>query len=324
MSEIKKIAVLTSGGDAPGMNAAIRSVVRTALGAGLEVVGVDRGYSGLVYRESQKMNRHSVSNIIQRGGTILKTSRCEEFKTTQGRAEAAKFMQDEGIQGLVAIGGDGTFHGAHYLYHEFGIPVVGVPGTIDNDIYGTDYTIGFDTAVNIAVEAIDKIRDTADAHERQFIVEVMGRHSGFIALDVGIASGAEEVLIPETKTDMNQLAKTLFEQRQAGKTSSIIICAEGEEEGNAFTIAHKINRVSGMSFKVVVLGHIQRGGSPSYRDRILASKLGSNAVVALLDGKSDIMVGEVKGKLTYINLEETWKKTKSINKDLLDLLVKLY
>ncbi len=316
---MKKIGVLTSGGDAPGMNAAIRAVVRTALKEGLEVVGIERGYTGLVYDEVRPMNRHSVSNIIQRGGTILKTSRCDEFKTPKGREDAWKVVEQNEIEGLVTIGGDGTFHGAHFFYEEFGLPVIGIPGTIDNDLYGTDYTIGFDTAVNIALDAIDKIRDTADSHERMFIVEVMGRHTGFIALDVGIAGGAEEILIPEIKTDISALADRIYNERKAGKSSTLIICAEGEEEGNAFAIAHKIKRISGMAFKVVVLGHIQRGGAPTYRDRLLAGKLGSEAVFALQNGQKDVMVGESGDKIVFTDLQETWTKSKTVDQKLVNL-----
>ncbi|MGD9898835.1 MAG: 6-phosphofructokinase [Calditrichaceae bacterium] len=316
---MKAIAVLTSGGDAPGMNASIRAVVRTAINNNIKVYGIERGFTGLIYKEYQELTRHSVSNIIQRGGTILKTSRCDEWKTPQGRETGAKFLQKLDIEGIVAIGGDGTFHGAHFFAEEHQIPIVGVPATIDNDIYGTDFTIGFDTAVNIALDAIDKIRDTADSHERMFIIEVMGRNSGFIALEVGIGGGAEEILVPEKKTNITELAERIFEGRKKGKTSSIVVVAEGEEEGNAFTIANRIKRISGMEYRVVVLGHIQRGGSPTSRDRLLGSLLGSQAVLGLLNGKTDAMVGEINSKIVFTPLEDSWTKQKNIDKNLFKL-----
>ncbi len=315
----KAIAVLTSGGDAPGMNASIRAVVRTAISNNIKVYGIERGFTGLIYKEYQELTRHSVSNIIQRGGTILKTSRCDEWKVPKGREAGAKLLQKLDVEGIVAIGGDGTFHGAHSFAEEHQIPIIGVPATIDNDIYGTDYTIGFDTAVNIALDAIDKIRDTADSHERMFIIEVMGRNSGFIALEVGIGGGAEEILVPEEKTNITELAERIFEGRKKGKTSSIIVVAEGEEEGNAFTIANRIKRVSGMEYRVVVLGHIQRGGSPTSRDRLLGSLLGSQAVLGLLNGRTDVMVGETNSKIVFTPLEDSWTKQKNIDKNLFSL-----
>ncbi|MGD9488372.1 MAG: 6-phosphofructokinase [Calditrichaceae bacterium] len=316
---MKAIAVLTSGGDAPGMNASIRAVVRTAISNNIKVYGIERGFTGLIYKEYQELTRHSVSNIIQRGGTILKTSRCDEWKVPKGREAGAKLLQKLDVEGIVAIGGDGTFHGAHSFAEEHQIPIIGVPATIDNDIYGTDYTIGFDTAVNIALDAIDKIRDTADSHERMFIIEVMGRNSGFIALEVGIGGGAEEILVPEEKTNITELAERIFEGRKKGKTSSIIVVAEGEEEGNAFTIANRIKRVSGMEYRVVVLGHIQRGGSPTSRDRLLGSLLGSQAVLGLLNGRTDVMVGETNSKIVFTPLEDSWTKQKNIDKNLFSL-----
>jgi len=243
---MKTIAVLTSGGDAPGMNAAIRAVVRTANSKGVKVFGIERGYSGLIYEEYGELTRQMVSNTIQRGGTILKTSRCSEWNNPQGRTQGAELLRRLDVDGLVVIGGDGSFHGAHYFFEENDIPVIGVPATIDNDIYGTDYTIGCDTAVNIALDAIDKVRDTADSHDMMFVIEVMGRNSGYIALEVGIGGGAEEILIPETKANVEDITQRIFDGRKRGKSSNIIIVAEGAEDGNAYTIANKIKRLSGM------------------------------------------------------------------------------
>jgi len=317
---MKKIGVLTSGGDAPGMNACIRAVVRTALSSEVEVVGIQRGYQGLLEKDFIVMGPRSVSNIIQRGGTILKSSRCEDFKRGDGREKAARILQQEDIGGMVLIGGDGTFHGAKKLSEEWGIKTIGVPGTIDNDLYGTDLTIGFDTAVNTALDALDKIRDTAGSHDRQFIVEVMGRHAGFIALEVGMGCGAEEILIPERKTEIERIAKRIMEGRISGKTSYIIIVAEGDEEGDAFEISHKLRKITGLEYKVCVLGHIQRGGSPTATDRILGTKLGIWAVEFLLNGETGKMVGEVDGKPLLTPFEETWKNKKSIDGKLMDWL----
>ena len=264
-----------------------------------------------------------VSNTIQRGGTILKTSRCSEWNNPQGREKGADLLRRLNVDGLVVIGGDGSFHGAHYFYEENEIPVIGVPATIDNDIYGTDYTIGYDSAVNIALDAIDKIRDTADSHDMMFIVEVMGRHSGYIALEVGIGGGAEEILIPETKANLEDITQRIFDGRRRGKSSNIIVVAEGAEDGNAYTIANKIKRLSGMEYRVVVLGHVQRGGSPTSKDRTLASLLGSQAVFGLIDGKKDVMVGEVNKKIVFTKLKDSWEKKKSIEKKLLELSVLL-
>lgn len=312
---MKKIGVYTSGGDAPGMNACVRAVVRSGLYNGCEVVGVQYGYEGMILGRFVNMTARSVSNIIQHGGTILRTARSELFRTVDGRAKAAVNLVNEGIEGLVAIGGDGTFQGALRLHEEHGIPVVGVPGTIDNDMYGTDYTIGYDTAVNTAMEAIDKIRDTAASHDRLFYVEVMGRDAGFIALDVGISSGSEHIAIPEAQTDIQDLKEEL-EALKKLKSSAIIIVAEGEEEGGAFNLAEKIKDAAGYDYRVCVLGHIQRGGSPTARDRLLASKLGVAAVDALLDGQSNIMVGEIHGRIAFTPLTETCEKKKSIDESL--------
>lgn len=312
---MKKIGVFTSGGDAPGMNACVRAVVRCGIYNGLEVVGVQYGYEGLIKGMFVDMQARSVSNIIQRGGTILRTARSEHFKTKEGRAEAAKNIKAAGIDGLVAIGGDGTFQGATLLIEEHQIPIVGVPGTIDNDLFGTDYTIGYDTAVNTAMEAIDKIRDTAASHDRLFYVEVMGRDSGFIALDVGISSGSEHIAIPETHTNIQELKEALMASK-AHKSSAIIIVAEGEETGGALSLAEKIKDAAGYDYRICVLGHIQRGGSPTARDRLLASRLGVAAVDALLEGQSGVMVGEIHGKIALTPLKDTWTKRKTIDKDL--------
>ena len=317
---MNKIGVLTSGGDAPGMNACIRAVVRTAIYNNIEVVGVQRGYMGLLEKDFVEMGPRSVSNIIQRGGTILKSSRCEDFERGDGREKAAQNLNEANIEGLVVIGGDGTFRGAKKLGDEWEIKVIGVPGTIDNDIYGTDLTIGFDTAVNTALDAVDKIRDTAGSHERQFIIEVMGRDAGFIALEVGMGGGAEEILIPEIKTDLNKIAQRILEGRIKGKTSYIIIVAEGDECGDASEISRKLHRLTGLEYKICVLGHIQRGGAPTATDRILGTKLGIWAVEYLLNGESGKMIGEVGGKSILTPFEETWKKKKSIEEKYTDWL----
>jgi len=316
---MKSIAVLTSGGDAPGMNAAIRAITRTALANNIRVIGIERGYSGLVYGEYMELDRHSVSNIIQRGGTILKSSRCTEWRSPMGREKGARFLEKLGVSGLIGIGGDGTFKGLYHFSEEYDIPVIGIPGTIDNDIYGTDYTIGFDTALNIGIDAIDKIRDTADSHERLFIIEVMGRNSGFIALNVGIGGGAEEIIIPEKHEKLEDIVERLFQGRKKGKSSSIIVIAEGNEPGESFTLANKIKRMSGMESKVVVLGHIQRGGAPTAYDRYLGSFLGSEAVFGLIDGKSHMMIGLVNNKIKFSKFADVWQKKKSIDQRLLRL-----
>ncbi len=316
---MKRIGVLTSGGDAPGMNACLRAVVRRALYDGLEVMGIRRGYAGLIQGEFFPMTMRSVSNIIQRGGTILETARSQEFTTQEGRKMAALKLGEANVEGLIVIGGDGSFRGAHSLFMEWYIPVIGVPATIDNDIYGSDYTIGYDTAVNTALESIDRIRDTAAAHERIFLVEVMGRKAGFIALEVGIGGGAEEIIIPEVKTDLKAICARLKEGKKRGKTSAIVVVAEGDEAGGAFQIAEKIKASIGLDFRVVVLGHIQRGGKPSARDRVLASRLGAAAVRAINQGEKDKMVGVVNGKLVLTPLTDSWEKKKKLDKELYDL-----
>ncbi len=320
MGKIKKIGVLTSGGDAPGMNAAIRAVVRTAIYHDLEVVGIRQGYAGMIKSDFLPLISSSVSDIIQRGGTILKTARCEEFKTVEGRKKAYNNLKSEQIGGLVVIGGDGSFAGARVFNEEYDIPFVGVPGTIDNDIYGTDYTIGYDTALNTVVQAVDKIRDTASAHDRIFFIEVMGAEAGFIALYSGIATGAEAIIIPEVKGESRNLKKILFEGKRRKKASNIIIVAEGDEEGGAITMAEKFSKeFPGVDIRVTVLGHLQRGGSPSAIDRVNASRLGSAAVEALLDDQKSVMVGLQNDEIVLIPFSKAIKLHKDVNRDLLTL-----
>jgi 6-phosphofructokinase 1 len=309
----KKIALLTSGGDAPGMNAAIRSVVRVGVARGLEVVGIRRGYQGLLEENLAPVGPRDVSNVIQRGGTVLKTSRSEEFKTPAGQQKARAILERHGIDGLILIGGDGTFHGGEALGKIWRGQIIGVPGTIDNDVYGTDFTIGYDTAINTAMEAIDKIRDTADSHERIFLVEVMGRHSGFIAQSVGVSGGAEEILVPEEPFDVSEVALRLREGRQRGKTSSIIIVAEGEETGGAVKLAKQLEPLAGYEMRVVILGYLQRGGLPTAADRVLATKLGAYAVDLFLQGATGVMAGEMGGKLVAVPLPDTWNKKKPLD-----------
>lgn len=317
---MKKIGVLTSGGDAPGMNACIRAVVRCGVGHKLEVVGIRRGYCGLLEEDFVKLGNRSVSNIIHRGGTILETARCEEMKTAAGLRKANAMLRRQGIEGLITIGGDGTFRGATALTKAGKAKVIGIPGTIDNDIFGTDYTIGFDTAINTALDAIDKIRDTAGSLQRPFFVEVMGRCRGFIALEVGIAGGAEEILIPEVQTDVEQLSIDIEHSFKRGKRSSIVIVAEGDDAGGAFSIARQVWERLKLEYRICVLGHVQRGGSPTARDRVLASKLGAAAVEALVKGTSGYMVGELKGEIAFTPLRETWEKSKELDSDLLRLI----
>jgi 6-phosphofructokinase 1 len=317
---IKKIALLTSGGDAPGMNAAIRAIVRSAIYYNLKVVGVKNGFSGLINNDFIEMKSHSVSKIISRGGTILKSSRCPEFKTQQGRERAFNNMKAAGIDALIVNGGDGSFRGAHLLYKEFGIPVIGIPCTIDNDIYGTDFTIGFDSAINTVIRAVDNIRDTAESHNILFFVEVMGRHSGFIALNSSIASGAEATLLPEIRTDIDQLCHFMEMERRKNKTSGIVIVAEGDEEGGAAEIAQKVKqRLPNYETRVTTLGHIQRGGSPTCNDRVLASLLGHAAVKGLLEGKTGLMAGQVNQKIVFTPLEEAYTKHDKIDKSWIEI-----
>ena len=313
---MKRIGILTSGGDAPGMNACIRAAVRTALAKDFEIIGIRRGYNGLIGNDLIFMNRKSIANIIHQGGTILETARCPEFMTSEGRAKAIKVLENAGIEDLILIGGDGTFRGGSLLADECNIRIIGVPGTIDNDVYGTDYTIGFDTAINTAVEAIDRIRDTARSHERLFFVEVMGHHTGFIALESAIAVGAEEMLIPEVKTNIDELCFQLENNFRSGKKSAIVVVAEAEQPGDSLRIAREIKKKTKFDSRVCILGHIQRGGSPTARDRVLASRLGTASVNTLADGKSGFMVGDIKGKITLTPLRDTWEKNKRLNTEL--------
>jgi 6-phosphofructokinase 1 len=317
---MKKIGVLTSGGDAPGMNACIRAIVRCGASRGVEVVGIRQGYRGILSENFVKLGRRSVANIIHRGGTILETARCEEMRTEEGIRKANEILQRKGIEGLITIGGDGTFRGAVALSEAGDVKVIGIPGTIDNDVYGTDNTIGFDTAINTALDAIDKIRDTAGSLQRPFFIEVMGRCRGFIALEVGIAGGAEDILIPEVETKIEQLCLDIRRSFKRGKKSSIVIVAEGDEAGGAFSIAQQVWERLRLEYRICVLGHVQRGGSPTARDRVLASKLGAAAVDALLNGKAGYMVGELKGEIALTPLRETWEKVKELDSNLLRLV----
>ncbi len=320
-SKIQKIGVFTSGGDSPGMNAAIRAVVRAALAQSTECVGIFRGYEGMVEGDFQPLNSSSVSNIIQRGGTILKSSRSKQFMTKSGRKQAYDNLKAAGIGGVVAIGGDGTFKGALEFTDEYPeIQFIGLPGTIDNDLFGTDYTIGYDTAVNTVVDCIDKIRDTAASHDRLFFVEVMGRDAGFIALRSGIASGADAILIPEFKTDLDKLVETLKNRYTMKKTSNIVVVAEGDDQGGAFEIVDKVkDRLSEFEIKVTVLGHLQRGGSPSSLDRLISSQMGVAAVEAIVQGKTRLMIGVQCGQTVEVPLEKATKYHNAIKPEWVQL-----
>jgi 6-phosphofructokinase 1 len=320
---LRKIAVLSSGGDAPGMNACIRAIVRTASGRGIETVGIPQGYRGLVQGLEMPLGRREVGNIIQRGGTILGTSRCEEFQTPEGRARAAESLRKRGFDALLVLGGDGSFRGAYALATEHDLRVIGIPCTIDNDLAGTDHTLGFDTAVNIALDAIDRIRDTAESFERLFFVEVMGHTCGAIALEVGVAGGADEVLLPENPTDIEVLCEHLQRGFEHGRRSSIVVVAEGGYPGGAFGVAQQVWMRLRADYRVCVLGHIQRGGPPTARDRVLGSKLGSGAVDALLEGHSNCMVGEVAGRVCLTPLEQTWNEHRQVDRSLLELAHRL-
>ncbi|HEY1006475.1 MAG TPA: 6-phosphofructokinase [Sphingobacteriaceae bacterium] len=320
MSQIKKIGVFTSGGDSPGMNAAIRAVVRTGLYYNLEVVGIMRGYAGMITGDIVPMDRKSVANIIQRGGTILKTARSDEFRTKEGRQQAYDQLKAHGIDALVAIGGDGTFTGANIFVSEFDIPVMGLPGTIDNDLVGTDFTIGYDTAINTVIDAVDKIRDTAESHDRLFIVEVMGRDSGLIALRSGIGAGAEAILIPESKTDVRALIDRL-EKGRKDKASKIIIVAEGDDAGGAFQIATIMKeRFPHYDTRVSILGHMQRGGRPTCMDRVLSSRLGVAAVESLMEGRSGEMIGIIHGEIHYTSFANAIKHLEEVNPNFLKIV----
>ena len=320
-TKVTKIGVLTSGGDSPGMNAAIRAVVRTGIYHGLEVFGVMRGYSGMIDDDIFKMESRSVANIIQRGGTILKCARSAEFREPQGREKAYENLKKRGINGLVVIGGDGSFKGAQKFSNEFDIPCIGLPGTIDKDIAGTDFTIGFDTAVNTAIDAIDKIRDTADAHDRLFVVEVMGRDAGYIALHSGIATGAENILIPEAKTNIEELINSLSEKEKRRKLVNLVVVAEGDEFGGGNEIARIVKeRLPNIDTRVCILGHIQRGGSPSGLDRLIASRMGFHAVECLMTGRHNVMVGIVNNKLHYTPLDHAIKAKQRISNQWLNIV----
>jgi 6-phosphofructokinase 1 len=317
MGKLKNIGVLTSGGDSPGMNAAIRAVVKTALYHNLQVAGIYKGYNGMINDIIKPLDKYSVENIISLGGTVLKSARCEEFRTTEGRRKAYEIIRKHKIDALVVIGGDGTFAGGQIFMDEFDFPVIGIPGTVDNDLYGTDYTIGYDTAVNTAVTAIDKLRDTAHSHDMLFIVEVMGRDAGFIALRSGIASGAKKILIPETKTLIEELLDRLKKRFSEDDSSAIIIVSEGDDFGGAMEVKKIVNeRFPDYETRVTILGHIQRGGTPTAYDRILASGLGYQAVTGLLDGRKGVMVGSVNRDIVFTPFDKTIKHHDKINVEL--------
>jgi len=319
--EIKCIGLLTSGGDAPGMNAAIRSVTRAAIFNGIRVKAIYRGYKGLITGEIVEFQTQNVSNIIQQGGTILKTARCMEFHTPEGRKTAFETMKKEEIDALVVIGGDGTFTGARIFAQEFNVPIVGLPGTIDNDLYGTDSTIGYDTALNTIIEAVDKIRDTASSHERLFFIEVMGRDAGFLALNSALASGAEAAIIPERETKVDQLEELIKNGFRKSKNSSIVIVAESDITGGAQGLAERMHvEHPEYDVRVTILGHIQRGGSPSAYDRILASRMGVAAIDALLDEQRSIMIGIVNDVIVHIPFTKAIKDDKPVNENLLGVL----
>ncbi|MCB9202716.1 MAG: 6-phosphofructokinase [Flavobacteriales bacterium] len=317
---IKRVGVMTSGGDAPGMNAALRAVVRSCEYYGIECVAIRGGYQGLIEEDLITMGARSVKNIINRGGTVIKTARSKEFRTEEGRVKAAKVLEKNKIDALVVIGGDGSFTGGLKLYEEHNIPFIGVPGTIDNDIFGTDFTIGYDTALNTALQCIDKIRDTATSHNRVFFVEVMGRDAGFIALNTGIASGAQDILIPEQKDSLESLFKSLEVSHKSGKTSSIVVVSEGEELGGVYDLAKATQeKFIDYDIRVTVLGHVQRGGDPSCADRVLASRLGVAAVEGLREGRNAVMAGIRSGKVVYTPIAEAIKKHNEIDLELIKI-----
>ena len=318
MNELKTLGLYTSGGDAPGMNACIRAVVRTARYNNIKVYGIKRGYQGMIDDDMEELSSRSVANILQSGGTILKTARCKAFYEPEGRAIAAENLRKRGIDGLVCIGGNGSYTGAMKLFEEHSIPTIGVPGTIDNDLFGTDFTIGYDTAINTAVDAIDKIRDTADSHNRVFMVEVMGRDSGFIGMAVGISGGAEAIFIPEEKDEMTKLIEHFNDSSRRTKSFSIIVVAEGDEQGGALALQHQLEeRYPDIDIRTTILGHIQRGGRPTARDRVLASQLGYEAVRALIKGEDSKAVGIVAGQLTYSDFKDAIAKSKKVNPELI-------
>jgi 6-phosphofructokinase 1 len=319
MGKINKIAVMTSGGDSPGMNAAIRSVVRTCAFYDKECIGVYRGYQGMIEGDFTTLTARNINNIINKGGTILKSARSDEFRTLEGRKRAFEQLKENDIDGLVVIGGDGSFTGGVVFNKEYNFPVIGIPGTIDNDILGTSHTIGYDTALNTAVEAIDKIRDTASSHNRLFFVEVMGRDAGFIALNAGVGAGAEEILIPEENLGLDRLLESLVKSRKSGKSSSIVVVAEGDKSGkNVFELAEYVEEnMPEYDVRVSVLGHMQRGGSPSCFDRVLASRLGVKAVEMIIENKTNLMIGLKNNTVITTDLEKAITGGHEINKELL-------
>lgn len=324
MGIIKCIGILTSGGDAPGMNAAIRAVTRSAIYNGLTVKGIYRGYKGLITGEIQEFKIQNVSNIIQQGGTILKTARCQEFKTPEGRKIAYETMQREGIDALVVIGGDGSLTGARLLAQEFDVPCIGLPGTIDNDLYGTDTTIGYDTALNTILDAVDKIRDTATSHERLFFVEVMGRDAGFLALNGAIAAGAEAAIIPEFNTEVDQLEEFIKNGFRKSKSSSIVLVAESEITGGAMHYAERVkNEYPQYDVRVTILGHLQRGGKPTAHDRIIASRMGVASIQALMEGQRNVMIGIENDQIVYVPFTKAIKNDKPIDRELVNVLHEL-
>lgn len=324
MAKINSIGILTSGGDAPGMNAAIRAVTRSAIYNGLKVYGIYRGYKGLVTDEIQEFKTQNVSNIIQMGGTILKTARCKEFTTPEGRAQAYENMKKHGIDALVVIGGDGSLTGARIFAQEYDIPCIGLPGTIDNDLYGTDTTIGYDTALNTILDAVDKIRDTATSHERLFFVEVMGRDAGFLALNGAIAAGAEAAIIPEFSTEVDQLEQFIKQGFRKSKSSSIVLVAESELTGGAMHYAERVkNEYPEYDVRVTILGHLQRGGRPTAHDRIIASRMGVASIQALLEGQRNVMIGIENNKIVYVPFAKAIKNDKPIDKELVNVLHEL-
>lgn len=324
MGTIKCIGILTSGGDAPGMNAAIRAVTRSAIYNGLRVKGIYRGYKGLITGEIQEFKTQNVSNIIQQGGTILKTARCQEFKTPEGRKIAYETMQREEIDALVVIGGDGSLTGARLLAQEYDIPCIGLPGTIDNDLYGTDTTIGYDTALNTILDAVDKIRDTATSHERLFFVEVMGRDAGFLALNGAIAAGAEAAIIPEFNTEVDQLEEFIKNGFRKSKSSSIVLVAESEITGGAMHYAERVkNEYPQYDVRVTILGHLQRGGSPTAHDRIIASRMGVASIQALMEGQRNVMIGIENDQIVYVPFSKAIKNDKPIDRELVNVLHEL-
>lgn len=318
MTDIKKIGVFTSGGDAPGMNAAIRAVVRAGIYYEKEIAGIFKGYDGMINNDIKKLNARSVANILHRGGTFLKSARSMEFQTPEGMEKAWNNLKAQEIDALVAIGGDGTFTGAHKFYERYGIPIIGIPGTIDNDLSGTDNTIGYDTASNTAMHAIDNIRDTASSHDRLFFIEVMGRDAGFIAVNSGVAGGAAAIMIPEKKMSIEQLIEKLDVGAQSKKLSSLVVVAEGGKSGSAIEIAEKVNqKMTSYDTKVTILGHLQRGGAPSCFDRVLASRLGVAAVEGLLNGQKDVMAGMINNKIAFTPLLQAISEKKEIEEEAL-------